>query len=51
MCLGENKTSILLHLANISCLAQRPIYLLPQYDSRENADHYGYTSLFLPYVF
>ena len=28
-CLGENKTSILLHLTNTSCPAQGPIYLLP----------------------
>ena len=29
-CLGENKTSILLHLTNTSSPAQGPIYLLPQ---------------------
>ena len=29
-CLGENKVSRLLHLTNTRCLAQGPIYLLPQ---------------------
>ena len=44
VCLGENKTSTLLHLANISCLAQGPIYLLPQYASREHAGLWLYFS-------
>ena len=31
-CLGENKAWILLHLTNTSCLAQRPLYLLPHWE-------------------
>ena len=34
-CLGENKSSVLLHLTNTSCPAQGPIYLTP-HDHRQS---------------